>query len=247
MLEAAAALGLLIACANVSILLLRRVPARRPEISLRVKMGAGRERIVRQFLTESLLLAVVGGGLGLLVAWWTGISLVSITAPPGGIPLPGVGTTGSILGFTAVLSVLSSLLFGFLPTRAAVIAANELRKSDVVESRPAGLLVSVQVGLALVLLIPAGLLINSFVRLVLDDRGFDPRGVLTFNYRIPAAEYATPSSSYHGLMAMKVHPPALAMQRVYDKLRALPDAESVAASSAPPVDGIVLPTTVLLV
>src|SRR5688572_3103015 len=249
MLEAAAALGLLIACANVSILLLRRVPARRPEISLRVKMGAGRERIVRQFLTESLLLAVVGGGLGLLVAWWTGISLVRITAPPGGIPLPGVGTTGSILGFTAVLSVLSGLLFGFLPTRAAVIAANELRKSDVVESRrrPAGLLVSVQVGLALVLLIPAGLLINSFVRLVLDDRGFDPRGVLTFNYRIPAGEYATPSSSYHGLMAMKVHPPTLAMQRVYDKLRALPDAESVAASSAPPVDGIVLPTTVLLV
>ena len=91
-----------------------------------------------------------------------------------------------------MLSVISGLLFGFMPTRAAVIAANEFRNSNADESRrrPTGLLLSVQVGLALALLVPAGLLMNSFVRLLLDDRGFDPKGVLTFQYRIPALAYA---------------------------------------------------------
>ena len=249
MLAAAAALGLIIACANVSILLFRRVPARRPEISRRVMMGAGRGRIIRQFLTESLMLAVLGGGMGFPVAWWTIQNLWEIFPPPGQLPVPGIGDTGSLLGLTALLSVISGLFFGLLPTWAAVAAANEFRKPDAEEGRPTPetLLVSVQVGLAIALLVPAGLMMNSFVRLMLDDRGFDPRGVLTFQYRIPALEYAAPSVSYHGLPAMKATPPTLAMQNVYEKVRTLPGAESVAASSVPPVNGVVLPGAVLLV
>jgi len=247
MLATASAMGLLIACANVSILLLRHVPARRPEISLRVTMGAGRGRIIRQFLTESLLLAVLGGAMGLMVAWWGIHTLWDIYTPPGRIPVPGIGDAGSILGLTAALSVISGLLCGILRARAAVIAANEFRNSNADESRqrPAGLLVSVQVGLALALLVPAGLLTNSFVRLMLDDRGFDPRGVLTFQYRIPALHYARPSVNYHGIPAMKATPPTEAMQRVYEKVGTLPGVEFVAASSAPPVNGIILPNAVL--
>jgi putative ABC transport system permease protein len=249
MLAAAAALGLLIACANVSILLLRRVPARRPEISMRVMMGAGRGRIIRQFLTESLMLAVLGGGLGFPVAWWAIHNLWGIFPPPGQLPVPGIGETGNLLGLTALLSVVAGLFFGIMPAWAAVSASNEFRKSNTDPSprSPAVVLVSVQVGLAIALLVPAALLMNSFVRLMVDDRGFDPRGVLTFQYRIPALEYAAPSVNYHGLPAMKATPPTLAMQRVYDKMRTLPGAESVAASSAPPVNGVVLPGAVLLV
>ena len=249
MLAAAAVLGLLIACANVSILLLRRVPARRPEISRRVMMGAGRGRIIRQFLTESVMLAVLGGGMGFPVAWWAIHKLWEIFPPPGQLPVPGIGETGSLLGLTALLSVISGLLFGLMPTWAAVGAANDFRKSNVDESRrtPEPLLLSVQVGLAIALLVPAGLLMNSFVRLMVDDRGFDPRGVLTFQYRIPVLEYAAPSVNYHGLPAMKATPPTMAMQRIYEKVRTLPGVESVAASSVPPVNGVVLPGAVLLV
>src|SRR5688572_6573219 len=86
---------------------------------------------------------------------------------------------------------------------------------------------------------------NSFVRLLVDDRGFDPRGVLTFNYRIPALHYASPSANYYGLPAMKVTPPTPQMQRVYESLRNLPGSVSIAASSAPPINGVLPPNAVL--
>jgi putative ABC transport system permease protein len=249
MLEAAVALVLLIACANVSTLLLGRVPARRPEIAMRVLMGAGRGRLVRQFLTESLLLSLIGGALGLLVAWGGVSSLENINPPLGRIPISGIDPGSGTLGFIVLLSLVSSLLFGFLPAVAALSTGDELRQASVHRRHrnPTGILVSVQIGLALMLLISSGLLMNSFVRLVLDDRGFDPRGILTFQYRIPALQYASPSGSYHGLPAMIARPPTLAMQRVYEKLRTLSGAEAVAASSAPPVNGVVLPTATLYI
>ncbi len=184
MLEVAVALGLLIACANVSTLLLKRVPVRRPEISRRLLMGAGRGRIVRQFLAESLLLSVIGGALALLIAAWGVTSFDYVSPPPGRLPITVIGEMKGIPQFTVLLSAISCLLLGFLPALAAVSSGNSPRQTEGRRS-PAGILVAVQVSLALVLLVPSGLLINSFIRLALDDRGFDPRGVLTFQYRIP--------------------------------------------------------------
>ena len=244
MLEVAVALGLLIACANVSTLLLKRVPVRRPEISRRLLMGAGRGRIVRQFLAESLLLSVIGGALALLIAAWGVTSFDYVSPPPGRLPITVIGEMKGIPQFTVLLSAISCLLLGFLPALAAVSSGNSPRQTEGRRS-PAGILVAVQVSLALVLLVPSGLLINSFIRLALDDRGFDPRGVLTFQYRIPATDYAVPSGLFRGMPAMDAKPPTLEMQRVYEKLKTLPGADSVAASSAPPVNGILLPTATL--
>ena len=248
-LQGAVFLVLLIACANVSTLLLARVPARQPEIAMRLLMGAARGRIVRQFLTESLLLSLIGGALGVLIAWWGVSSLEGLNHPPGGMPISVLGQSRGVLGFAALLSVISSVTFGFLPALAALSTGNELRQASVHRRRRSafGPLVSVQISLALMLLISSGLLINSFVRLVLDDRGFDPRGVLTFEYRIPVQSYSRPIGTYHGLTAMEANPPTAAMQRVYEKLRTLPGAESLAASSAPPVNGLVPPMATVLV
>jgi predicted permease len=94
-------------------------------------------------------------------------------------------------------------------------------------------------------LVSSGLFLNSFVRLVLDDRGFNPKGILTFQYRIPVEDYMHRLGSYRGMPAMEVTPPTPAIQHVYERLKALPGAESVAGSSAPPVNGLVLPTVTL--
>ena len=249
MLEGAVALVLLIACANVSTLLLARVPARRSEIAMRVLMGAGRGRIIRQFLTESLMLSLAGGALGLLVAWWGVSTLKGINSPPGRIPITGLGETGGLLGPIALLSLISSLLFGFLPALAAFSTGNELRQASAHRRQrsSSGILLSVQIGLALILLISSSLMMNSFVRLVLDDRGFDPQGILTFQYRIPVLEYSKLSGTYQGLPSMVVTPPTRSMQRVYEKLQTLPGARSVAASSAPPVGGLTPSSATLLV
>jgi len=246
-LEAAVILVLLIVCANVSTLLVARVPAWQPEISLRLRMGAGRGRIVRQFLTESLLLSLVGGALGVFIARWGVSSLEGLKPPPGSIRISGMGQDGGILGLAALLSVGTSLIFGIVPALVASSSGSDVRQATVCRRRGSlsDILVSAQIGLALVLLVSSGLLLNSFVRLVLDDRGFNPKGILTFQYRIPVEDYAHRLVGYRGLPAMEFSPPTLAMQRVYEKLKALPGAESVAGSSAPPLDGLVLPTATL--
>ena len=246
-LEAAVILVLLIACANVATLLLARLPARQPEIAMRLLMGASRGRIVRQFLSESLLLSLIAGVLGVLIAWWGVHSLEGLKPPPGAISIAGMGQGSGILGFAAVLSITSSLLFGFVPAFMAFSSGTNFRQATVHRKRGSlsSILVSTQVGLALILLISSGLLINSFVRLVLDDRGFNPDGILTFDYRIPVQDYLHSFESYRGMPAMDIAPPTLTIQRVYEKLKTLPGAESVAGSSAPPVNGLVPPTATL--
>jgi predicted permease len=246
-LEAAVIVVLLIACANVSTLLLARVPARQPEIVMRRMMGAGRARIVRQFLTESLLLSVMGGALGVLMAWWGVRILEGLEPPVGRIPISGLGQNSGILGLAALLSVISSLLFGFLPALVAFSSGADIRQVSVHRRRGglSGVLVSTQIGLALILLISSGLLINSFVRLTFDDRGFDPKGILTFEYRVPLQEYLNSFGSYRGMPSMNITPPTPAIHRVYESLKALPGAESVAGSSVPPVNGLALPKATL--
>ena len=245
--QVAVILVLLIACANVSTLLLGRLPARRPEITMRLLMGAGRGRIIRQFFTESLLLSIMGGVLGLFVAWWGVQSLEGLDPPPGRVAITGMGQNSAIFGFAALLAIASTLLFGLLPAIAAFSSADNVQQVSMNARRrsSSGIFVSVQIGLALVLLISSGLLINSFVRLVLDDRGYDPRGVLTFQYRIPVQDYVRPFGAYRGLPAMDANPPTQAIQRVYERLKALPGAESVAGSSSRPVNAVLKQTAVL--
>jgi predicted permease len=247
-LEGAVILVLLVACANVSTLLLARVPERHPEVVVRLLMGASRGRIVRQFLTESLLLSLLGGALGIPIAWWGVNSVAGLQPPLVGISMSGMAQNNGIIGFAALLALATSLMFGLVPALVAFASGADVRQSTAHRrsGKLSGILVSAQVGLALVLLISSGLLLNSFVRLLLADRGFDANGVLSFEYRIPAQDYTHRTFSYRGMPAMDFSPPTKEMRRVYERLKALPGMESVAGSSARPVKGLLLPTATVI-
>jgi putative ABC transport system permease protein len=197
MLLGAVVLVLLIACANVANLLLARGVSRRKEIGLRIALGAGRGRIVRQLLVESTVLACVGGVAGLLVAMW-GVSLLSATSPS---TLPRVQTIGlawPVAAFTLGLSVLTGLLFGLVPAVQAI--RSDLRQSLNEEGRGGlgGLqhrktraaLVVAEVGVALVLLVGAGLLLRSFSTLTRVPPGFNPENLLVVNLPLSPQRYA---------------------------------------------------------
>ena len=193
----AVAFVLLIACANVANLLLARAAARHREMAIRGALGASRSRVVRLLLTESVLLAIVGGALGLLLAIWSLDLLVSLK--PANLPrLAEIGVNRTVFLFTAAVSVLTGLLFGLAP-------AWQVSKSDLNEGlkesgrggsdaprrqRMRALLVISEVALSLVLLIGAGLMIRSFSRLLAVDPGFKADHVLTAFVSLPVAKYS---------------------------------------------------------
>ena len=181
---------LLIACANVANLLLARGAVRRQEVAVRASLGASRARLIRQLLTESTLLSVLGGGLGLLLALW-GVPILVKLVPEGMIPrLAEVGINGQVLWFTFLLSLATSLIFGIAP-------ALQLSKARLAESlkqnerRIAGaqglrsVLVAGEIALSLVLLIGAGLMIKSFVRLRSVNPGFNPESAFVLTVDLP--------------------------------------------------------------
>jgi predicted permease len=192
----AVALVLLIACTNVANLLLARATQRERELAIRLALGAGRFRLIRQMLTESMLLSLTGGVIGLLIAMW-GVDLF-IGLSPGDIPrLNEVGLDGRLLGFTLLVSLVTGIGFGLLPALQATRldpqhALKEGGRSATegrARRRTRNLLVVTEIALAQVLLIGAGLLIASFLRLQAVDPGFNPDNLLTARLSLSKTKY----------------------------------------------------------
>jgi putative ABC transport system permease protein len=227
----AVGLVLLIACVNVANLLLARATTRGREIAIRTAMGAGRVRVVRQLLTESLLLAIFAGVLGTALAFWCSDVLVRLS--PENLPRVGeIHIDGWALAFTAGLSLLTGILFGLAP-------AVQSTQSNIVEALKEGSLsttagrsrhglrsslVIVEMALALILLVSAGLLIRSLIRLQSVNPGFDPHNVMTASLDLPDAKYSDPKKAEF-------------FRELTPLLNALPGVQSAAAVFPLPMSG----------
>ncbi len=223
---------LLIACANVANLLLARAAGRQREMAIRAALGAHPWRVRRQLLTESLVLSLGGGAIGLLLAWWGAEWLVNLA--PNGLPRATDTTLDlRVLGFTLLVSALTGLLFGLAP--AWHVSKPDLTFALKEGGRGAGGgsrgnrvrqgLIVAQVAVAFVLLTGAGLLLHSFWKLQRVDPGFDPRNLLTFRLSLPATKYREPQQieTFHG--------------QLQERLRALPGVANASAATVVPLTG----------
>jgi putative ABC transport system permease protein len=192
-LAGAVAFILLIACANVANLMLARAVGRAHEVAIRVALGATRARLLRLFLAESLVLAAIGGALGLLLALWIAPALAALG--PAALDPASLRLDLRVLAFTAALCLATALVFGAVPALHVGAPAEALQEAGrtgtggVRRGRLRAALVVAEVALALVLLIGAGLLVRSFVRLQRVDPGFDPAGVMTADLWLPSSKY----------------------------------------------------------
>ncbi len=245
LLQGAVGIVLLIGCANVAGLLLARAAARRTEIAIRTAIGAGRWRIIRQLVTESVPLSLLGGLVGVFLAWG-GLRLFVAAAPPGFPRLNELSLDLPVLGFTAVVAILTAVLFGIAP---AIQASNPDLVGSLKESGRSGTdgvarqhlrsaLVTFQIALALVLLIGAGLMINSFIRIQNNPLGADPKDLLTFDFRFSRDEAIKPYARYRNQGLWDVNPQTTqGFQRVYERIQKLPGVVSAAGASTPPLAG----------
>ena len=227
----AVSLVLLIACANVANLLLARATERHKEIAIRIALGAGRGRVVRQLLTESVLLAVTGGLIGFGLAAW-GVSLLAKLEQLRVPRLQEIGLDSRVLLFTLGVSVLTGVIFGLVP-------ALQTTRTDLHETLKEGgrqgsslsrgwmrsAFVVIETALALMLLIGAGLLLRSFWHLQQVSPGFDPQNLLTMNLSLPDYRYREPQQR----MAF--------YQQALEQIRALPGVVSAGATSILPLSG----------
>jgi putative ABC transport system permease protein len=232
---------LLIACANVANLLLARGAGRTREIAVRAALGAGRGRIVRQLLTESILLAFLGGALGLLLAKW-GVDLLVALGPAALPRMNEVTVDGSMLAFTLGASLLTAMLFGLPPAlRASSVELGETLKEGTRSmsaarggARVRRTLVVSEIALALMLLIGAGLLFASFRRLSNVDAGFNGDGVVTARITLPRAKYPQPAlvRAFYG--------------ELLERAKALPGVRSAGYTASLPLSSIVNGSNVLI-
>ena len=236
----AVGLLLLIACANVANLFLVRASARRREIAVRLAVGAGRGRLVRQLVTESTLLSLAGAAVGILVAWW-GVRMLTALAPAnvadmqlmsglGAVGFEGIRLDAAALGFMAVLALATGVSFGLVPalsaTRPTLLPALKEESeppSRARELRGRNALVITEVALALVLLTGSGLMLRSLDNLMDVNPGFDANGLLTLRFsRTSAFAPESLPGTY---------------DRIVDRIAALPGVTGVALGDCPPVSG----------
>ena len=223
---------LLIACVNVANLLLARAASRGREVAIRTAMGAGRARVLRQLLTESVLLSLAGGILGILMAWASLGPLLKIAAGsvPQGAP---IGLDPWVLAFTAGVSLVTGLLFGIVPAlRTAKLdlreTLNEGSRGSTAgpgQHRLRGALVAAEIALAMLLLVGSGLLLRSFSRLQEVPPGFQPDHLLVADIPLSQTAYAKPQDRYQFF------------DRLVDRAKTLPGVRSAAAASFLPVSG----------
>ena len=218
-------LVLLLACVNLSGLLLARAAARQREVSIRLAIGAGRGRLVRQFLAESLLLAAMGGALGLVVATWFSARLLMMVANGDALALA-VAPDGRVLAFTAALSLVACLVCGLAPAVQAVrVDANPVLKRVGAHGshRLGQVLVVAQLAVSMVLIVGATLFVGTLVKLYAVDRGFDSNGVL-----IVTLQSSRPYSDERGRAVKRA---------LIEQLRAVPGIGGVSATRVLPVSG----------
>jgi putative ABC transport system permease protein len=227
----AVALVLLIACANVANLLLARAATRDREVAVRVALGAGRARLIRQLLTESVVLALIGGALGLAMATWAVAAVRSTDVQF--LPRQGeIGIDGTIVAFTIVLSVVTGLLFGLAPairlsrgSLSTTLREGARGSTGGSLARVRGALVLGEVAVALMLLVGAGLLIRSFDKLTKVNLGFDPSHVLTYSVTFPSAKFRDRDQA------------APLYEALLERARSLPGVQHAALSADLPMDG----------
>jgi putative ABC transport system permease protein len=228
----AVAFVLLIACGNVANLLLGRAASRQKEIAIRSALGADGGRLLRQLLTESLVLAAVGGAAGVLIARF-GIRFLVSMSPPGVPRLAEAGLSGDVLAFTSLITLACGFVFGLAP--ALRVARTNLQSTlreggkgssmGATRDKMRNALVVAEVAVALVLLTGAGLLIRSAMMLQNVRPGFDPSNVLSFRMALPAQRYGEPARAEQ------------AFDRILTQVAAVPGAKSVALTSSAPFAG----------
>ena len=224
---------LLIACANVANLQLARAAFRQREIAIRAAVGAGRRRIIRQLLTESVLLSFTGGVLGLFLAVVSLRFLLKLG--PSTLPrLNEIGVDGKVLGFTFLVSFITGIIFGIMPAlRASRVDLNGVLKDSGRNSSSAGqhrardLFVVVEVALSLLLLIGAGLLVRSYGHIQNASPGFNPQSVLSFRLSLPNSKYKGPAVTNF-------------YKQLTERIKALPGVENAGTSYSLPMSSVAL-------
>src|SRR5262245_28994741 len=227
LLQAGVGLVLLIACANLASLLTVRAEVRRSEVAIRTALGAGRRRLLVQFLAEGFVLLVLGGALGLVVAW-AGVRALTVAYPESVPRVANVGIDPAVLGFTLLVSAVTGVVFGLVPLRYLSERAGSRLLNDRAGAN-AGTrswvrraLVASEVALAVVLVVGAGLMMRTVVNLLNVDTGFERSRLVTFGLALPAATY--PSFDQRVQL----------YSRLFDRFSAMPEMESVAAVSGLP-------------
>jgi len=226
----AVGLVLLIACANVANLMLVRAAVRHKEIAIRYALGARRSRIIRHFLTESMLLSAIGGGAGALLAMW-GVEGLTLFVPKGLLSLSQSKLDLRTLGFTLAVSLVTGLLFGL--ASALTVSKPDLNKalkegvrdSSVSRTRLRDVFIIAQIAIALVLLSGAGLLVRSFLKIESVQPGFNPENVLTAQVTLPSVRYREPKNA------------ASFFEELLRRVSALPEVEAAGATMLLPLAG----------